>query len=280
MNVIHNYDVWRDAKIKNATTNINECFVEIRNPQFVTQNEIKHIQMLCKNNNFALIQTPQLTNYSQDILAINRQLGLVENDKHYLINNDSLARITKCDDKKNGEFIPYTDRKLNWHTDGYYNDAQHTIRSFSLFCVNQAHQGGENKWLDIEMLYILLREKNPQLTQLLSKSAAMTIPQHAQDGKVLRPESVGAIFFMDKQTDSLYMRYTQRKKNIIFDSEVLEAIEFLDETLATISPYHFEYKMQKNQGIINNNVIHTRNSFVNNEKNPRLMLRGRYFVRV
>jgi alpha-ketoglutarate-dependent taurine dioxygenase len=276
----HNYPLWRDTKLQNVITDLNQYIVEIQDPIHLRTAEINKIKQLCNSNNFALIQIPKNNEYSDDVLAINTQLGLIDNDKHYFIHNDNLAHITKSNAKRQGEFIPYTDKKLNWHTDGYYNDEQHRIRSFSLFCANPAQQGGENRWLDVEMLYILLREKDPHLTQLLTLKDAMTIPAHIEDGKILRGESRGPIFFIDTHTQRLYMRYTQRKKNIAFNDEVLEAITFLDATLEETSAYHFEYKMSEGQGIINNNVIHTRNSFINDENNPRLMLRGRYFVRI
>lgn len=274
------YKSWRDKKLENYITDIKQCFVEIANPQSLSNAEIKQIKFLSKVNNFALIQTPKTQNYEQDVLAINARLGLINNDKHYFLGERGLAHITKSSDKKQGEFIPYTDKPINWHTDGYYNNEKHRIRAFTLFCVHNADIGGENQWLDIEMLYILLREKNPELTKLLTQNNAMTIPAHIVDNKVVREESKGAIFCKDELSNSVYMRYTQRKKNIVFADGMKEAIDFLDQTLANGSPYHFKYKMQEAQGIINNNVIHTRIGFVDNPNTPRLMLRGRYFVRV
>lgn len=274
------YNSWSDKKLQNYITNINQCFVEIDNPQQLSNAELSQIKLLCSLNNFALIQIKKSTNYVQDVLEINKQLGLITNDKHYFLGNNNLAKITKTDNKKQGEFIPYTDKSLNWHTDGYYNDETHRVRSFTLFCAYPAQHGGENQWLDIEMLYILLKEQDPDLTRLLSQKDAMTIPAHIVEGKIVRPESQGAIFFIDKATNSLYMRYTQRKKNIIFAEGVQEAINLLDNTLATASSYHCKYKMQEAQGIINNNVIHTRSAFTHNANTPRIMLRGRYFIRV
>jgi len=274
-----NYPYWRDEKLKNFEANIDNYFVEIVDPQKLTDGEKNKIKSLCKNNNFALIQLKKYDDYSVNILSINKQLGLIENDKHLYIGDDNLARITKTD-KTQGEFIPYTDKKLNWHTDGYYNNYNHRIRSFSLFCSNPAKIGGANHWLDIDMLYILLRENNPDLVDLLSLKDAMTIPAHKKNNKILRAESKDAIFLIDEKTSSLYMRYTQRKNNIEFNQECLKAHDFLNKTLLQKTKYHFCVKMLEGQGIINNNVIHTRDSFENDKNSPRLMLRGRYFARV
>ena len=55
------------------------------------------------------------------------------------------------------EFIPYTDRALNWHTDGYYYPASRRIRTFILHCLEPAASGGVNRLLDHEIAYSLLR---------------------------------------------------------------------------------------------------------------------------
>ena len=128
------------------------------------------------------------------------------------------------------------------------------------------------------MLYILLRQQNPEAANLLTRTDAMTIPAHSENGKILRPKSVGAIFMSDH--NQLYLRYTQRKKYVQFADEVIAAVALLDDILAKGSAYHFQHLMAKNQGIICNNIIHKRSGFVDDKDNPRLLLRGRYFVRV
>jgi alpha-ketoglutarate-dependent taurine dioxygenase len=59
------------------------------------------------------------------------------------------------------EFIPYTDKPIRWHTDGYYNIPERTVRGMVLHCVQSAASGGENQLLDHEIAYILLRDENP-----------------------------------------------------------------------------------------------------------------------
>jgi len=272
------YNYWRDEKLANALTKLDNCIVEIRNPLALTTAEKNQIQRLCQHNNFALIQTQPQADYSHSIVQLNQQLGLIAPDNHLFVSNDTLAHITPTSDKQQGEFIPYTTKPIGWHTDGYYNPLEQRIRSFSLFCVNPASSGGENSWLDNDMLYILLRQQNPEAADLLTRTDAMTIPAHSENGKILRPKSVGAIFMPDH--NQLYLRYTQRKKYVQFTDEVVAAVALLDDILAKGSAYHFQHLMAKNQGIICNNVIHRRSGFVDDKSNPRLLLRGRYFVRV
>ena len=276
------YKRWRDAKLEGAATSIEATLVEINNPEQLSGSEHAKIKQLCDQNNFALFQIGAQTDYPSTINRINEQFGLTNFDAHLYVGEQGLAHITPSDNQEQGEFIPYTTRGIGWHSDGYYNEEASRIRAFSLFCANPATEGGENQWIDQHMLYILLRENNPDVAKALTHPKAMTIPEHRLDGKVRRPVSVGPIFFIDEKTTELYMRYTQRKKYIKFadSNEVQEAVKLLDERLAQDSEYHFRHTMCADQGILCNNVPHTRSAFTNDPNSPRLMLRERFFERI
>jgi hypothetical protein len=132
------------------------------------------------------------------------------------------------------------------------------------------------------MIYLLLREDNPDVVKALIHPEAMSIPEHRVDGEVRRKTSTGPIFFIDELSKKLSLRYTQRKKNIEFlDSlEIKQAVEHLDVLLSTTTDYHFKRLMQTGQGMLCNNVLHKRNAFTDDKDNPRLLLRGRYFNRI
>ena len=55
-------------------------------------------------------------------------------------------------------YIPYTNRPLNWHTDGYYNRPEEQVRGIVMHCAAESASGGENLFLDQEIAYILLRD--------------------------------------------------------------------------------------------------------------------------
>jgi len=276
------YQFWRDEKLANAQTNIEHCLVEVGNPNQLLKSEKDQISHLCRVNNFALFSTPVQQDYELSIVSFNQQFGLESYDQHLHVKNQGLAHITQSVDQNQAEFIPYTNRAIGWHTDGYYNSVEDRIRAFSLFCVNPAQQGGENQWIDQQMAYLLLREENPDVTAALTHSQAMTIPAHMVDGQTRRKSSIGPIFFTDEATSELYMRYTQRKKNVAFydSAEIKQAVELLDKLLASNTPYHFKHTMHANQGLLCNNILHKRSTFTDQAKSPRLMLRGRYFNRV
>jgi len=276
------YQYWRDEKLTNTTTELTDCIVEIQNPFKLTPVEKNKLQSLCQKVNFALFQIQPIDQYDEAIISINTQLGLKDFDQHLFVKTGGLAHITQSDKKDQGEFIPYTDKNLGWHTDGYYNTIEQRIRAFSLFCVHPALKGGISEWIDPQMIYILLREDNPDVVKALTHPKAMSIPEHRVDGEVRRATSVGPVFFIDEKTQALYMRYTQRKKNIEFlDSlEIKQAVAYLDTLLNTTTDYHFKHLIQTGQGLLCNNVLHKRNAFTDDKDNPRLLLRGRYFNRI
>jgi len=282
LNNLDKYKRWRDGKLANAGTKIEACLIEISNPFKLSRSEKDRIKILCQHNNFALFNIEQQNNYPQAIIAINKQLGLTDYDSHLYAQDQGLAHITQSVKKDQAEFIPYTDKAIGWHTDGYYNTMAQRIRAFSLFCVTPANRGGDNQWIDQQMVYLQLREFNPDIAKVLTHIHAMSIPEHIVNGVVRRKTSIGAIFFIDESSSQLYMRYTQRKKNIKFldSQEVKQAVSVLDAHLSVTTEYHFSHTMTANQGMLCNNILHKRSGFINNPLNPRLLLRGRYFNRL
>jgi alpha-ketoglutarate-dependent taurine dioxygenase len=282
LNNLDEYKRWRDGKLANASTKIESYLIEISNPFELACSEKDRIKILCQQNNFALFNIEQQNNYPQAIIAINKQLGLTDYDPHLYAQDQGLAHITQSVKKDQTEFIPYTDKAIGWHTDGYYNTIAQRIRAFSLFCVTPANRGGENQWIDQKMVYLQLRESNPDVAKALTHIHAMSIPEHVVNGVVRRKTSIGAIFFIDEPSSQLYMRYTQRKKNIKFldSQEVKQAVTVLDAHLSVTTEYHFSHTMTANQGILCNNILHKRSGFIDNPLNPRLLLRGRYFNRL
>ena len=121
----------------------------------------------------------------RDILALGEQLGLVHLDHHQCAEPDGVARLTAREDTA-GRFIPYTRHRLRWHTDGYYQPDTQKIRSFILHCVQPALDGGVNRLLDPRLLYIALRDENPDLIRALTHPRALTVPAHAEDGEERR----------------------------------------------------------------------------------------------
>jgi hypothetical protein len=77
------------------------------------------------------------------------------------------------------------------------------------------------------------------------------------------------------------MRYTDRSRSIEWLDEPMlrEAVARLKQLLQTPSPWHFKGKLEAGQGLICNNVLHTRSAFTDG-KHARLLYRARYYERI
>ena len=79
-------------------------------------------------------------------------------DANWLADEDGISqiRVSQATDGRGG-FIPYTDRAIRWHTDGYYHPGERRIHGMILHCVRPALSGGVNALFDHEMAYLAMR---------------------------------------------------------------------------------------------------------------------------
>jgi alpha-ketoglutarate-dependent taurine dioxygenase len=208
------------------------------------------------------------------------RLGLARLHANPLADVDGISSLEVAPEKSARGYIPYSNRRLLWHTDGYYNAPEQRIRAFVLHCVRPAAAGGENRLLDPEIAYILLRDADPQYVKALSAPDAMTIPANAEEGAVARPAQTGPVFCTDG--GALHMRYTARTRSIEWrpDAATRAATQFLQQLLEAGSPYVFTLRLAGGQGLVCNNVLHDRSAFVDDLKLGRLVYRARYSDRV
>jgi hypothetical protein len=212
------------------------------------------------------------------------QLGLRTLDNHWLTDGDAISPISVRGAEVRGErrdFIPYSDKPIRWHTDGYYNTPEHTVRGLLLHCVESAVTGGENQLLDHEIAYILLRDENPDYVRALSAPTAMTIPARADDNGVARAEQAGPVFSVDA-AGFLHMRYTARTVSIAWkdDAATQSAKAALERILATPTPWTLRGRLEPGMGLVCNNVLHDRAGFTEAPDRRRLLYRARYYERV
>jgi hypothetical protein len=155
------------------------------------------------------------------------------------------------------------------------------VLAMVLHCQQPAAEGGINQLLDPDMAYIHLRDREPRYIEALSQPAVMCIPENVENGEIIRPQTCSAVF-MQEQDHSLGMRFSKRKRNIIWADDALtqEALDCLFEFLDSDSPYHVEYRLKAGEGVINNNVLHTRSAFKDNVEHKRIYYRARYYNRI
>jgi alpha-ketoglutarate-dependent taurine dioxygenase len=275
------YATWRDEKLSNYPETVGELIVEIRDPRQLSATEHDKIYSLCQKTNMAI--WAGLSGHDADkriIGELGLAFGLSHLDHNMCADDDAITSLTVQSDALRNGYIPYSNRPIAWHTDGYYNLPEQQIHALLLHCVNPAAQGGENDLLDHEILFIQIMDRNPDYIRALMHPQAMTIPANIVDGKELRPARTGPVFAIYPD-GHLHMRYTDRSRSIewLDDPLLKEAVEYMKSLLHSTSPWQFHAKLQAGQGLICNNVLHTRSGFTDGE-HARLLYRARYHDRI
>ena len=271
---------WRDAKLEQTITNPSELVVELRDPANPTDSERKAILDRCGRCNMA-IYASNMPLDQESLQRFGLHFGLTNLDANWLAGEDGVSAIRVANNGTRTHYIPYTDRPIKWHTDGYYNTPESTIRGMLLHCVRPAASGGENRLMDHELLYLLLRDQNPEHIRALSAPDAMTIPERIDEIDGIRAAQSGPVFSVD-QSGNLHMRYTARTRSIVWkdDNETKAAINALEETLSGNIEFILHAKLERGMGLICNNVLHDRAGFADDSGSPRLLYRARYKDRV
>ena len=277
------YCKWRDQKLKDYPTDLGDLLVEINDPRKLTDTEFTAIQSRCRKTNMALYASKTGTDPDPEIpLSMGRRFGLQGLNKNWLSDETGLTSLTVVNEGIRQQYIPYTNKAINWHTDGYYNEVSKQIHTLNLHVVQQAASGGENALMDHEIAYILLREKNPDYIRALMSETTMTIPPRIDEGgKIARREEVGPVFSITPDGD-LHMRYTIRVNNVMWADDPLsrEALAYLEEILNGSSPYIYQGRLESGMGLVSNNVLHDRAAFTDDETHKRFYYRARYFDRL
>jgi len=278
------YRAWRDAKLAAYPRSVDELVVPLADPRHLTTDEIEDLGLRCARANMAIYSAPHLPAGDKSIpKQLGQQLGLTRLEGNYLADEDGLSSITPAGEEggARGDFIPYTHKPINWHTDGYYNTLDRRILGMTLHCAQDAEAGGENALLDHEIAYIQLRDANPDYIAALMQPDAMTIPARMDEDNVARPEQSGPVFAVDPVQGFLYMRYTARTRSIVWkdDAVTQAAVKALADILAN-SEYILTARLRPGMGLICNNVLHTRSGFSDSPEHRRLLYRGRYYDRL
>lgn len=277
---------WRRCKLTDYPRSIDALCVDITDPLALSGVERERLLHICAKTNSVLYRLADPTAGDKAALRVlAEQLGLRRMDGHLCADDDRMStlRAMPAGSRKEG-YIPYTDRPLNWHTDGYYNVPAQRIHAMLLHCVADAASGGENAVLDHELVYLSLRDKNPNYVRALMQADAMTIPANIENGVEIRAEQTGPVFSVDPATGVLHMRYTARKRNIVWKSDetTLAAVEFMERLMNDESPFIFRHRLRPGEGLISNNALHNRSGFRDDTHGGkvRLIYRARYYDRV
>lgn len=275
------YQAWRENKLESYPQNVADLVVEITDPRSLSSAEFEKIQTLLVKTNMAVYAGNTGDNPDKGLPArLGERFGLSELDDN-MGADDGITSLQVVSGQWRGGYIPYTNRPIHWHTDGYYNPADHQIRALLLHCVSPAAEGGENALMDHEIAYIHLRDSDPGYINALMADDVMTIPANVVDGDEIRPDRVGPVFSV-MPDGNLHMRYTARTRSIIWkdDAVTRAAVTALETFLKSDSPFIYHATLQSGQGLISNNVLHDRSGFDDSEGLKRLLYRLRYYQRI
>ena len=263
---------WAEEKEKNIPQNSDGILVNIHDINNVKTSEIAKIKETIYKYNSCIYSSKIALKSNTNLLKFVELVGMRTYDCNNIESNE-ISTITPLQNSKIN-YIPYTDKPLNWHTDGYYD--RKSIFSWLLHCVNPATQGGENYLLDHELAlreYVL---RNDDIDNLMAEDA-LTIPESKDTS---RSEISTYIFSFKNQYKKLHMRFSMRKDNIGTSRKANSAMTKLREIIENdCAKYSLTYKLQKNEGIITNNILHGREAF-KDDKVKRKLLRIRSYERL
>ncbi len=278
------YQVWREKKLMSLQNGeLIQRSINISTFPDVSKEEIEEIKAQCTDHGVAFYhldsdQSPSKIS-TNDLRVFAKTLGLLILDYHHCTEEDGISVLSVSENPKKKSFIPYTNRGLGWHTDGYYNQPQQQIRTMILHCVQPAAAGGENELLDHELMYIQLRDESPQIIEALMQTDCMSIPSYIDSDGNKRIESKGPVFYIDSSTGNLQMRYTARKHNITWkdNKETKEAALAITKLLNNENSYIHKHQLKAGEGMVANNILHNRSPFIDNSDTKRLVYRARYY---
>ena len=246
---------WSAKKDLNIPSNINDLKVSISDINHVSKTEISQIKQKLTKFNCCIYASGTDLDDDSKIMRFAQSLGMRTFDSHN-IDDSAISTISANKDENNIRYIPYTNKGLNWHTDGYYDSKP--IFSWLLHCIEPALSGGENFLLDHELAireYILKYDDIIYLTN----NETFSIPT---DEVAKREITSNYVCDMNNEYKKLHMNFSMRKENIIVNKDSESAMSKLIKIIKEdCKKYHLTYKLSKSEGIVSNNILHGRNAF-------------------
>ena len=271
------YKKWRDEKLAAYPTCVGDLVVELGDMTALTGSEKSKISELVERANMCIYTAGAADLSSDSLLALGKQLGVC--------NTDKARRHSNSDELTNSGIlnhaIPFTTRHVRWHTDATYYGSDKTVQALFLLCKRPAVEGGNNKVLDHEILYILLRDKDPDALRVLMNKNCFKY-KNPNTGEIA--ENLGGKVFWSNAEGNLCHRFSFRKMDMAWsvEADVQAARAVLESLLLDEPEYVIEGRLETGLGLISNNVLHTREKLLDSEdaEQKRLLFRARFYDRV
>lgn len=271
------YLKWRDEKLAAYPKNVGGLVVELGDMTAITPAEKNKIRETVERANMCVYTAGRAELQMESLLALGTQLGVTRTDKS--------ARHAQSDELTDSGIlnraVPFSTRHCNWHTDATYYGSDNTIQALFLLCKRPAVEGGSNKVLDHEVLYIHLRDKDPGALEVLMNKDCFNYRNPAS-GEI-NPGLGGKVFWTDAN-GHLCHRFSFRKTDMAWsgESDVAAARNVLESLISNETEHVIEGRLESGMGLISNNVLHTREKLVDSDDaaKKRLLFRGRFYDRV
>lgn len=260
---LSNYEAWRDYKLSNYPVDPSSLFVDIADITNIKPYERAALLENIKKYNVSLFRTPN-TATPDDLTTIGTQFKLGTPDFAPLY-TDSKTGVTKIAPQENPGTMPFSHAGLNWHTDGYYLPTGEFVQSYLLYCEQPSEEGGVNAAVDHELFYIYLKEHYPELVDAAFDENAVTFIYFGSANK-------GPLFSC--QQNHLHLRYSRKTKRIEWSQALGRLPEIFDEFIERNEQYILRFKLNRNEGLFSNNIVHNRTRF---SSPNRVIYRLRYF---
>ena len=145
----YEFKQWASQKEDNIPSNIDDLKINLHDINHLSLEEISIIKDKIKRFNCCIYKSQQNLLTQANLINFAKSIGMKTYDTNN-IHNSPVSSIMLLKPVKSINYIPYTNKKLNWHTDGYYDEKP--IFSWLLHCEEPAFSGGENYLLDHELV--------------------------------------------------------------------------------------------------------------------------------
>jgi hypothetical protein len=277
LNSNDDYLKWRDEKLAAYPKDVGGLVVELSDMTAITPAEKSKILETVELANMCVYTAGAAELEASSLLALGKQLGVANTDKS--------SRHSQSDELTDSGIlqraIPFSTRHVNWHTDATYYGSDKTIQALFLLCKRPAVEGGSNKVLDNEVLYIHLRDKSPDALAILMNKNCFKYKNPAT-GEI--SEHLGGKVFWTNADGHLCHRFSFRKMDMAWSEEndIAAAKKVLESLISDESEHVIEGRLESGMGLISNNVLHTREKLVDSDDaaKKRLLFRARFYDRV
>lgn len=110
------YRTWRSRKLAAAPLSAGELLVPIADGQDLSAMELDAMHGALARANLVIYQLPGSRGADKvTIRQLGRQFGLERLDDNLCADEDSITSLTVVEKRSEGEYIPYTNKRLNWH---------------------------------------------------------------------------------------------------------------------------------------------------------------------